>query len=137
LIHSTAAAILGDHPMVLASPLLGGLSLQLDFTKGLSEALFTVPSLRSFAWPFCPEPSSRTEAVPSPMVFHGLQSTKPQLFFMTPSFLQNQYHLGDSYTLPSTATAWGTTLTIFGKQLLRILQKHIPEDFTSVMWVSS
>lgn len=35
-------------------------------------------------------------------------STKPQLFFMMPSCLQNQYHLDDSYTLPSTAAAWGT-----------------------------
>jgi hypothetical protein len=37
---------------------------------------------------------------------------------MTPSFLQNQYHLHDSYTLPSAATAQGTTLAISGKQPL-------------------
>jgi len=43
------------------------------------------------------------------MAFH---SAKPQLLFMT-SWLQNQYHLCDSYTLPSMATAWGTTLAIW------------------------
>jgi len=32
-------------------------------------------------------------------------SAEPQLLFMTPSCLQNQYHLGDSYTLPSPAAA--------------------------------
>ena len=39
--------------------------------------------------------------------------TKPQLFFMMPSCLQKQYHLGDSYTVPSPATARGTTLAIW------------------------
>jgi hypothetical protein len=53
------------------------------------------------------------------------------MFFMTPSWLQNQYHLGDSYTLPSTAAAQDTTLGIFGTQLLCDLRKLIPEDFTS------
>ena len=32
-------------------------------------------------------------------------SAEPQLLFMTPSCLQNQYHLGDPYTLPSPAAA--------------------------------
>ena len=32
-------------------------------------------------------------------------SAKHQLLFMTPSCLQNQYPLGDSYTLPSPAAA--------------------------------
>jgi hypothetical protein len=56
---------------------------------------------------------------------------------MTPSYLQNQYHLGDSYALPNTAAAEGTTLAIFGTQLLCAPRKHFPEDFTSVMLVSS
>jgi hypothetical protein len=64
-------------------------------------------------------------------------SAKPQLFFMTPSCLQNQYHLGDSYTLPSPAAARDTTLAISGTQLLRAPRKHFPGDFTSVMLVSS
>jgi hypothetical protein len=62
---------------------------------------------------------------------------KPQLFFMTPLCLQNQYHLGDSYTLPSPAATQGTTLAISGTQLLCAPKKHFPEDFTSVMLVSS
>jgi hypothetical protein len=45
--------------------------------------------------------------------------------------------LGDSYTLPSTAAAQGTTLALSGTQLLCALREHIPEYFTSVMLVSS
>jgi hypothetical protein len=44
---------------------------------------------------------------------------------------------GDSYTIPSTAAAGVTTLAISGTQLLCALRKHSPEDFTSVMLVSS
>jgi hypothetical protein len=68
------------------------------------------------------------------MVSH---SAKPQLFFMMPSYLQNQYHLGNSYILSSTAAAQGIILAISGTQLLCVLRKHFPEDFTSVMLVSS
>jgi hypothetical protein len=56
---------------------------------------------------------------------------------MAPSCLQNQYHLGDPYTLPSPAVAGDTTLAISGTQLLCDLRKHFPEDFTAVMLVSS
>ena len=45
---------------------------------------------------------------------------------MTPLCLQNQYHLDDSYTLPTTAAARGTTLAISGTQLLYALRKHFP-----------
>jgi hypothetical protein len=65
------------------------------------------------------------------------QTAKPQLIFMMPSCLQNQYHLGDSYTLPSTDAEGGTTLAISGTQLLCALRKYFPEDFTSVILVSS
>jgi hypothetical protein len=51
-------------------------------------------------------------------------NAKPQLFFMTPSCLQNQYHLGDSYTLPSTAAAYGTSLAMFRTQLLCAFRKE-------------
>jgi hypothetical protein len=44
-----SAAVLGDHPMVLASPTHCGLPLQLGFTNSLSEALFMVSSLNSFS----------------------------------------------------------------------------------------
>jgi hypothetical protein len=47
-----------------------------------------------------------------------------------------QYHLDDSYTLPSTAAAQGTTMAIFGTQVLCALRRHFPKDFTSVMLVS-
>jgi hypothetical protein len=63
-------------------------------------------------------------------------STKPQLIFMMSSYLENQYYLGDSNTLPSTAAAGGSTLAISGMQLFFALRKHFPEDFTSVMLVS-
>ena len=39
-LYPTTAAVLGGHPIVLASPLLWGLLLQLGFTNSLSEALF-------------------------------------------------------------------------------------------------
>jgi hypothetical protein len=64
-------------------------------------------------------------------------SAKPQLFFITPSWFQNQYHLSDSFPLPSTAAEVVTTLTISGTQLLCAHRKHFPEDFASVMLVSS
>ena len=63
-------------------------------------------------------------------------SAKPQLLSMIPSFLHKQYHLNDSSTLPSPATAWGTTLSISGTQLLCAPRKQFPEDFTSMMLVS-
>ena len=47
-----------------------------------------------------------------------------QLLSMTPSCLQNQHHLSDSYTLPSPAEAWGITLVIFGTQFLCAIRKH-------------
>jgi hypothetical protein len=52
--------------------------------------------------PFSPGPSIATEAAPSPMASH---SAEPQLLCVTPSCLQNQYHLGDPYILPSLAAA--------------------------------
>ena len=52
--------------------------------------------------PFSPGPSIATEAAPSPMASH---SAKPQLLCVTPSCLQNQYHLGDPYILPSPTAA--------------------------------
>jgi hypothetical protein len=42
-----------------------------------------------------------------------------------------------THSLPCTAAARGTTLDISGTQLLCGLGKHFPEDFTSVMLVSS
>jgi hypothetical protein len=56
---------------------------------------------------------------------------------MTPSCLETQYHLGDSYTLTSPAEARGPTLAISGIWFLYALRKYFPEEFTSVMLVSS
>lgn len=52
-------------------------------------------------------------------------SVKPQLFSMIPSYLQNHYHLGHSYTI---------RLGCFHVQTLR---KYFPEDFALITLVSS
>jgi hypothetical protein len=65
--------------------------------------------------------------------FLASHSAKPQLLTMTPSCLQNQYHLADFYTLPTAAAAQA----ISGTKLLCVLRKYFPEDFTSVILVSS
>ena len=87
--------------------------------------------------PFSPGPSIATEAAPSPMAFHGLSQCRASAALRDPSCLQNQYHLGDSYTLPSPAAARNTTLAISGTQPLCAFRKHFPEDVTSMMLVSS
>jgi hypothetical protein len=43
---------------------------------------------------------------------------------MTPSCLQNEFHLGDSYTLPNPAAAQSTTLVISGTQPLCSQKTH-------------
>ena len=48
-----------------------------------------------------------------------------QLLYIIPSGLQNQYHVGNSNTLPSPATAQGTTLAISRTQPL-CSQKTLP-----------
>lgn len=79
--------------------------------------------------PSSPGPSIATEAAPSPMAFHGLWlCQEPQLLFMTPSCLQNQYHLGDSYTVPSLVTAQNTSVAISGTHSL-CSQKTLPRRF--------
>jgi hypothetical protein len=87
--------------------------------------------------PFSSWPSTTTEAAPLPMAFHGLSQCQASTALHDLFMLQYQYHLGDSYTLPSTAVACGTTLSISGTQLLCDLRKHFPEDFTSAMLVYS
>jgi hypothetical protein len=75
--------------------------------------------------PFSPGPSIATEAAPSTMAFHGLSQYQASAALHDPFMSQNQYHLGDSYTLPSPATAQGTTLTISETQPL-CSQKTLP-----------
>ena len=55
-------------------------------------------------------------------------SAKPQLLSMSPSYLQNQYHQGNSYTLLSPAGVQSTTLAISGTQLLCALRKFHLSD---------
>ena len=55
-------------------------------------------------------------------------SAKPQLLCVTPLCLQTQYHLGNSYRLPSPATAQGTTWAISGTQPL-CSQKTLPRRY--------
>jgi hypothetical protein len=59
-------------------------------------------------------------------------SAEPQLLCMTASCLQNQYHLGDSYTLPSPTTAQGTTLAISGTCVLSasVLSKNTSQKMS-------
>jgi hypothetical protein len=90
--------------MVLASPNHWGLLLQLGFTNSFSQALFMMPNLNFFAWTLYPGLSTA--------IFYLHQwtsmasySASSQLLFTIPSCLQNQYHLGDSYSFPSTTAA--------------------------------
>ncbi|KAL6072518.1 hypothetical protein STEG23_030762, partial [Scotinomys teguina] len=68
-------------------------------------------------------PSAATKAAPSPM---ASRSAKPQLLFMNPLFLQSQYHLDGSYSLPSLAA---NTREDFRRQ------KHFSEK-NDVLWCS-
>jgi len=108
--------------MVLASPKCCCLPLQLGFTN--------IASHRLSSQLLCMTPSDLGHQLHLRLHLHqwpsmASRSAQPQLLFMTPSCLQNQYHLGDSYTLPSPATAQGTTLAISGTQPL-CSQKTLP-----------
>jgi hypothetical protein len=59
-------------------------------------------------------------------------SAKPQLLFMTPSCLQNQYHR-NSYTLPSPVAGQGTTLAISGTQLLCATRRRLHVSDTDLL----
>lgn len=63
-------------------------------------------------------------------------SAKPRLLSMTTSSSTTRVTL----TLPSSATAWGTTLATSGAQpelCMLTLREHFPADFTWTMLVSS
>ena len=101
----TAAAVLGGHLMVLASPKqcitpsIPGHQLQLRLH------LHQCPSMAS-------------------------HSAKPQLLCVTPSCLQNQYHLGDPYTLPSP-TAAGVQLWLSLEHSLFVLSGNTSQKMSS------
>jgi hypothetical protein len=71
------------------------------------------------------------------MAFRASHNTKPQLLSMTPSYLQNQYHFGDSYTLPSVLQQEVQHRLSLEYSFFVLSQKHFPEDFTSMMLVFS
>jgi hypothetical protein len=58
-------------------------------------------------------PSTSTEIAPSPMAFDGHLQFQASTVLHDPFMFQNQYHLGDSYTLPSRAAAGGRNLVIW------------------------
>jgi hypothetical protein len=70
--------------------------------------------IKSFASFLSPSLSTATEFAPSPMAFHGLSQFQASATLHDTFMLQNQYHMGDSYTLPSIAAAQSTTLAISG-----------------------
>lgn len=121
-LHSTAAAVGGGHPMFLAfltcwrfltatrlhqQPLIGSLY------SAKFQLLYMTPSVLGHQLQMklhlhiCPSLASH--------------SAKPQLLSMTSSYLQNQYHLGDFYTLPSTKYNVGClwdTASLYSQKIL-------------------
>jgi hypothetical protein len=57
---------------------------------------------------------------------------------MSPSYLQNQCHLGDFYTIEFNFQCKVQPKPASGTQLLAVtLKKHFPKDFTPMILVSS
>ena len=129
LLHCTAVAVHDGYAMVLSSSIHWDLPWQLGFKHPLIGSRPVVkPQLLCVPWAVnCNWGCTSTNGLP----WHFI------MLFMNPSCLQNQYHLYDSYTLPSIAAAGGITLAISGTQLLCALRTHFPEDFISVMMVCS
>jgi hypothetical protein len=114
-LHSKAAAVLGDHPMVLASPECWSHLMQpgCTFTNSLFWALFGDPTVLP-------------------------HSAKPQLLSMSHAYFQSQYHLGDSETTKfrcqHEVQPWPLLEHSF---CVLALRKHFPEDITFMMLASS
>lgn len=106
-LNSTAFALCGGHPIVLASPKWRVILLQLGFTflTSLSLDFFIVSGLNFFVWLLQSCHCLQLPLVPHlhPSSILASYSTTPQLFSMALSFLQNQYHLGN----------WHITKSIF------------------------
>jgi hypothetical protein len=127
-----AAAILGGHFMVSASPKCWGPWLQLNFCSYhlLGYLHGAEPHLLCMT-PSTWGPSTATEVAPSPM---ASPSAKPQLQSTIPSCFQNWYHLGDSHTTKFSCQHKVQCLLPLEDSILR---KHFPEDFTSMILLSS
>lgn len=75
---------------------------------------------------FIPGPSTATETGPSLMASLGFSQRKPQLLSVTPSCLQDEYHLGDYYITKfccqykiQLSQFWNTVSLFFQETLLR------------------
>jgi hypothetical protein len=64
-------------------------------------------------------------------------SAEPRLLCVTPSCLQNEYHLGDSLTHYQVPLQHEVQPWLSLEYSLCDSKKHFPEDVTSVMLVSS
>lgn len=71
-------------------------------------------------------------------LFLASHSAKPQLFFMIPSCIQNQQHLGDSYTTKfSCQLKVQPRLPLEHSGYVLTMRTHFPEGFISVPLASS
>lgn len=79
-------------------------------------------------------PSATTEPASSPMTLLGFSSAKRRLIPMTPSWLQTQRYLGDSYTTQFSCRCQEQPCPPPEHSFCVLtLQIQLPEDFTSVM----
>ena len=115
-------------------------SLAMPFVANMSSSRLQMPVLhcccswwsshgtvisKTLHGPFSPGPSIATEAAPSPMALHGLSQCQASACLLDPFMVSKAEPHGDSYTLPSPATAQSTTLAISGTQPLGS-QKTLP-----------
>jgi len=125
--HNQKQKSISNHPMSgiqltisLAPPRAWVTSSAMPFVAHISSSRLQIPALHCCcSWwsshgtgisktlhdPFSTGPSIATEAAPSPMASMAYHNAEPQLLCMNPSCLQNQYHLGNLYTLPSPSPA--------------------------------
>ena len=135
-IHSTAAAVLGDHPMVLVSPICWGILLQVGFINS-SNGFSAWCQASDLYDPFTPGLLIATETAPSLMNFYGFSQCQASAAFHDPFLPSKPLPPGWLLHTRSTDAAGGTTLAISGTQLLCALRKHYLEDLMSVMPLSS
>jgi len=134
-LHCCAA--LGDHAMVLAAPIHWGLCCnQASPTASHKLSSWCQASDPSHG-PFSPGPSTAIVAAPSPMAFHGLSQCPASAAVHDPFTPSKRVP-------PVTLTHYPVQLQHEAQPLLSlehsffVLSENIfPEDFTSVMLVSS
>jgi hypothetical protein len=128
---STAAAVLGGHPMVLASPKHWGLLWHLGctFTNSSHRRSSLCQASASLHDPISPELILRLHLHQWPLpASHSTISCSPWT---------SATRVTLTHTSSSTGAPQGTTLAISGTQLLSALRKHFPNHFTSVMLSSA